>query len=56
MGLNKIKVNDVTTINTGVVYDISKATGQSYETLSDALSRNNVPLEVREGGMSVRFV
>ena len=27
MSLNKIKINDVTTINTGVVYDISKATG-----------------------------
>ena len=58
MGLNKIKINDVTTINTGVVYDISKATGQSYETLADALGTDgsNVPLEVREGGMSVRFV
>ena len=56
MGLNKIKINDVTTINTGVVYDISKATGQSYETLADALSGNNVPPEVREGGMSIRYV
>ena len=56
MSLNKIKINDVTIINTGVVYDISKATGQTYETLSDALSGNNVPPEVREGGMSVRFV
>ena len=58
MGLNKIKINDVTTINTGVVYDISKATGQSYDTLSDALGTDgsNVPSEVREGGMSVRFV
>ena len=56
MGLNKIKINDVTTVNTGVVYDISKVTGRTYETLSDALSGNNVPPEVREGGMSVRFV
>ena len=58
MGLNKIKINDVTTINTGVVYDISKATGQTYETFADALGTdgNNVPPEVREGGMSVRFV
>ena len=58
MGLNKIKINDLTTINTGVVYDISKATGQSYETLADALGTDgsNVPSEVREGGMSVRFV
>ena len=58
MGLNKIKINDVTTINTGVVYDISKATGQTYETLADALGTdgNNVPLDIREGGMSVRFV
>ena len=56
MSLNKITINDTTTVNTGIVYDISKATGQSYETLSDALSGNNVPLEVREGGMSIRFV
>ena len=56
MILSKIKINDTTTVTPGVVYDISKATGQSYETLSDALSGNNVPLEVREGGMSVRFV
>ena len=56
MILNKIKINDTDTITPGVVYDISKASGQSYETLSDALSENNVPLEIREGGMSVRFV
>ena len=58
MSLNKIKVNNTTTVNTGVVYDISKATSRSYDSLSAALgtSGNNVPLEVREGGMSVRFV
>ena len=56
MSLNKISINDTTTVNTGIVYDISKATGQSYETLSDALSGNNVPSEVREGEMSIRFV
>ena len=56
MSLNKISINDTTTVNTGVVYDITKATGQSYETLSDALSGNNVPLEIREGGMTIRFV
>ena len=58
MALNKIKVNDTTTVNTGVVYDITKATGQSYDSLSSALGTNgnNVPLEIREGGMSVRFV
>ena len=58
MALNKIKVNDTTTVNTGVVYDISKATSQSYDSLSAALgtSGNNVPPEVREGGMSIRFV
>ena len=58
MALNKIKINDTTTVNTGVVYDITKATGQSYDTLSAALGTNgnNVPLEIREGGMSVRFV
>ena len=56
MILNKIKINDTATVTPGVVYDISKATGQSYETLSDALSGNNVPLEIREGGMSVRFI
>ena len=56
MILNKIKINDTATVTPGVVYDISKATGQSYETLSDALSGNNVLPEVREGGMSVRFV
>ena len=56
MILNKIKINDTATVTPGVVYDISKATGQSYETLSDALSGNNVPSEIREGGMSVRFI
>ena len=58
MSLNKIKINDSTVVNTGVVYDISKATNQTYNTLSDALgtSGNNVPPEVREGGMSIRFV
>ena len=56
MILNKIKINDTATVTPGVVYDISKTTGQTYETLSDALSGNNVPSEVREGGMSVRFV
>ena len=58
MALNKIKVNDTTTVNTGVVYDITKATSQSYDSLSVALGTdgNNVPLEVREGGMTVRFV
>ncbi len=58
MGLNNIKINNTTNIKTGVVYDISKATGQSYETLADALGTdgNNIPSEVREGGMSVRFV
>ena len=58
MSLNNIKINNTTTVNTGVVYDISKATGQSYDTLADALGTDgkNVPLEVREGGMSVRFV
>ena len=56
MSLNKISINNTTTVNTGIIYDISKETGQSYETLSDALSGNNVPPEVREGGMTVRFV
>ena len=58
MSLNNIKINDNTVINTGVVYDISKATDQTYDTLADALGTDgrNVPLEVREGGMSVRYV
>ena len=58
MALNKIKVNNTTTVNTGVVYDITKATGQSYTDLKAALGMdgNNVPLEIREGGMTVRFV
>ena len=57
MSLNKISINDTTTVNTGIVYDISKAhDGATYTDLADALSGNNVPLEVREGGMSVRFV
>ena len=58
MILNKIKINDTATVTPGVVYDISKATGQSYETLADALGTDgeNVPSEVREGGMSVRYV
>ena len=58
MALNKISINDTTTVNTGVVYDISKATSQSYDSLSAALGTNgnNVPLEIREGGMIVRFV
>ena len=57
MSLNKISINDTTTVNTGIVYDISKAhNGATYTDLTDALSRNNVPSEVREGGMSIRFV
>ena len=58
MALNKISINDTTTVNTGVVYDITKATGQSYTDLKAALGTdgNNVPLEIREGGMSIRFV
>ena len=57
MSLNKISINDTTTVNIGIVYDISKAhDGATYTDLADALSGNNVPLEVREGGMSVRFV
>ena len=58
MALNKIKINDTTTVNTGVVYDITKVSGQSYDTLSAALGTdgNNIPSEVREGGMTIRFV
>ena len=59
MSLNKISINDTTTVNTGIVYDISKAhNGSTYTDLNDALGINgiNVPLEIREGGMSVRFV
>ena len=59
MSLNKIKINDTTTVNTGIVYDISKAhNGETYTNLIDALGTNgiNVPLEVREGGMSVKFI
>ena len=58
MSLNKITINDTTTVNTGVVYDITKATGQSYDSLSAALGTdgNNVPPEVREGGMTIRYV
>ena len=57
MSLNKILINDTTTVNTGIVYDISKAhDGATYTDLADALSGNNVPPEVREGGMTVRFV
>ena len=58
MALNKISINDTTTVNTGVVYDITKATGQSYADLKAALGTNgnNVPSEIREGGMTIRFV
>ena len=58
MSLNKISINDTTTVNTGIVYDITKATSQSYDSLSAALGTNasNVPPEVREGGMAIRFV
>ena len=57
MILNKIKINDTATVTPSVVYDISKAHGgATYTDLADALSGNNVPLEIREGGMSVRFV
>ena len=57
MSLNKISINDTTTVNTGIVYAISKAHGGStYTDVADALSGNNVPSEVREGGMSIRFV
>ena len=59
MILNKIKINDTTTVNTGIVYDISKAHGgATYTDLADALGTDgiNVPLEVKEGGMSVKFI
>ena len=57
MSLNKISINDTTTVNTGIVYDISKAHNRTtYTDLADALSGNNVPLEIREEGMSIRFV
>ena len=59
MSLDKISINDTTTVNTGVVYDISKAhDGATYNDLADALGTNgiNVPTEVRDGGMTVRFV
>ena len=59
MSLNKISINDTTTVNTGIVYDISKAHGgATYTDLADALGTNgiNVPLEIREGGMTVRFI
>ena len=58
MAINRIKVNGTTTVNTGVVYDITKATGQSYTNLKAAIGTNgnNVPSEGREGGMSMRFV
>ena len=59
MSLNKIKINDTTTVNTGIVYDISKANNRAtYTDLADALGTDgiNVPLEIREGGMIIRFV
>ena len=59
MSLNKISINDTTTVNTGIVYDISKANnGATYTDLADALGTDgkNVHLEVREGGMSVKFI
>ena len=58
MGLNKILVNNDAVINTGIVYDITKATSRTYETLAEALGTygTNVPSEIREGGMSIRFV
>ena len=58
MVLNKIKINDTTTVNTGIVYDISKAhNGTTYTDLTDALGTNGgVPDEFREGGMSVKFI
>ena len=59
MSLNKISINDTTTVNTGIVYDISKAhNGATYNDLTGALGTNgsNVPLEVRDGGMSVKFI
>ena len=59
MSLNKISINDTTTVNTGIVYDISKThNGSTYTDLADALGTDgaNVPLEVREGGMSIKFI
>ena len=58
MSLNKISINNNTVINTGIVYDISEATGKSYTSLSNALGTNgnNVPESVRKGGMSVCFI
>ena len=59
MILNKISINDTATVTPAVVYDISKAhNGATYTDLADALGTDgiNVPLEVREGGMTIRFV
>ncbi len=59
MSLNNIKINNTTTVNTGIVYDISEANGgRTYADLTDALGVNgrNIPESVRKGGMAVKFL
>jgi len=58
MTLRNIKINNDETINPGIVYDISEATGRTYTDLADALGTdgNNVPESVRKGGMSIRYM
>ena len=58
MTLNSVKINNDSVVNTGIVYDISKAhNGATYTDLTDALGTNGgVPAEFREGGMSIRFI
>ena len=58
MTLNKITINDNTTVGTGIVYDISKATNRTYANLAEALGTNgdNIPEEFREGGMAIKFI
>lgn len=40
----------------GEVFDISEYNNATYNDLSDALSGTNVPVGIRKGGMSVKFV
>ena len=57
MSLNKIKINNTTTVNAGI-YDISKETNQTYTNLASALGNegSNVPIESRESGMIIKFI
>ena len=54
MSVNKILVNNNDSNYTHSIFDISEYTGNSYNTLSNAL--DEVPIQKHKGGMTIRYV